>query len=116
MTTIFKAIRSNLIAWLALFVSLGGTSLAASHYVITSTHQIKPSVIRALRGDQGPPGANGLQGPMGPQGAPANEARVRNLESQVRGICSGVNLGYAQASPGSELAWTLIYIKNSGGC
>jgi hypothetical protein len=28
-------IRRNLVAWLALFIALGGTSLAASHYIIT---------------------------------------------------------------------------------
>ena len=32
----------------ALFVALGGTSLAASHSVITSTKQIKPSVLKSL--------------------------------------------------------------------
>lgn len=36
------------ISCLALFVALGGTAIAASHYVITSTSQIKPSVRRAL--------------------------------------------------------------------
>jgi hypothetical protein len=36
------------VACLALFVALGGTAIAASHYVITSTSQIKPSVRSAL--------------------------------------------------------------------
>jgi len=44
-----RAIRGNIIAWLALFVAMGGTSLAASHYVITSTKQIKPSVVKKLK-------------------------------------------------------------------
>jgi hypothetical protein len=39
---IVAGIRGNLVAWLALFVALGGTSLAASHYVINSTKQINP--------------------------------------------------------------------------
>lgn len=41
---------ATVIALVALFVALGGTSIAASRYVITSTSQIKPSVRKALRG------------------------------------------------------------------
>ena len=55
----------------ALFVAAGGAA-AAGHFVITSTSQIKPSVIQALRGKQGlrgPTGAPGTTGAPGPQGA-----------------------------------------------
>jgi hypothetical protein len=38
------------IALLALTVALGGGAIAASRYVITSTGQIKPNVLRAIRG------------------------------------------------------------------
>jgi hypothetical protein len=38
------------IALVAPFVALGGTTLAASRYVITSTGQIKPNVLKAIRG------------------------------------------------------------------
>jgi len=40
---------STIISVLALVVSLGGTAIAADHYIITSTSQIKPSVLRALQ-------------------------------------------------------------------
>jgi hypothetical protein len=46
---IVTAIRRNAVAWLALSVALGGTGIAASQYVITSTTQIKPSALRQLR-------------------------------------------------------------------
>jgi hypothetical protein len=57
-----------LLALVALFVALGGTAVAAKHYLITSTSQIKPSVLKALKGHAGPPGAAGASGAAGPQG------------------------------------------------
>jgi hypothetical protein len=39
-----------LIALLALFVALGGTAIAAKRYVITSTSQIKPSILTKIEG------------------------------------------------------------------
>ena len=72
---ILRAIRGNLVAWLALFVALGGTSFAASHYVINSTRQINPKVLRKLEGRAsgaglaGPTGPAGSQGPKGAEGA-----------------------------------------------
>ena len=65
---ILAAIRGNLVAWLALFVALGGTSLAASHYSINSIHQINPKVLNKLRGKVGKPGAPGAPGLAGAQG------------------------------------------------
>jgi hypothetical protein len=56
-------------ATLALFVALGGTAWAAHHWLLTSTKQIKPSVLRKLRGATGPPGAPGSTGPGGSTGA-----------------------------------------------
>ena len=52
----------------ALFV-VAGTAAAAGHYVITSTDQIKPNVIRALHGNQGARGLQGLTGAQGITGA-----------------------------------------------
>ncbi|HEX3511841.1 MAG TPA: hypothetical protein VHT27_12170 [Solirubrobacteraceae bacterium] len=67
------AVRQNLIAWLALFVALGGTSMAATHYIITSTHQIKPSVLKQLRGAPGARGATGVSGTSGSTGPQGKE-------------------------------------------
>jgi hypothetical protein len=60
---------ATIIASFALFFSLAGTGLAASKYLITSTKQIKPSVLSSLHGSQGPRGPQGVQGAVGPAGA-----------------------------------------------
>jgi hypothetical protein len=74
---------SNIAATLAVFFAMSGGAYAASHYLITSTKQIKPSVLKSLTGKAGPAGpagpagaagagsagAQGAVGPGGPQGA-----------------------------------------------
>lgn len=59
------------IAIAALFFALGGGAMAAvqRHYVITSTKQIKPSVLKKLKGAKGPRGTKGPQGGQGATGA-----------------------------------------------
>jgi hypothetical protein len=57
------------VACLALFVASTGTSIAANHYLITSTKQIKPSVLAKLKGAKGPKGATGATGTVGTAGA-----------------------------------------------
>ena len=59
---------ATVISIVALFFSLGGASLAASHYLITSVSQIKPSVRVQLHGQRGRTGARGIAGPRGPAG------------------------------------------------
>jgi hypothetical protein len=58
-----------ILACLALFVASTGTSIAAGHYLITSTKQIKPSVLTKLKGAKGPAGAKGATGAIGATGA-----------------------------------------------
>src|SRR3954452_10135366 len=61
------------VAWLAALLALAlvtaGTGYAAQKYVITSTKQISPKVLTALKGDKGPAGGKGDQGPKGSQGS-----------------------------------------------
>jgi hypothetical protein len=51
------------VAVAALVVASTGSAIAAKHYLITSTRQISPSVLKQLRG------ATGAQGALGPAGA-----------------------------------------------
>lgn len=63
---------ANVIASLALFFALGGSALAAKHYLVSSTKQIKPSVLAQLRGRSGTPGTPGGSGPTGASGPTGN--------------------------------------------
>src|SRR5256885_12061618 len=56
---------ANVIATLALFFALSGGALAAKHYLINSTKQINPKVLKALKGNRGAKGATGATGPPG---------------------------------------------------
>jgi hypothetical protein len=65
---------SGVLAAVALFFAVAGAgAYAADSYIITSTHQIKPSVLRKLarevRGPRGTAGPDGAQGATGQQGA-----------------------------------------------
>ncbi len=59
---------ATVIATLALVFAMTGGAYAAKKYLITSTKQISPSVLKSLQGKAGAPGSNGAQGPGGPAG------------------------------------------------
>jgi Collagen triple helix repeat (20 copies) len=59
---------ANVVATLALVLSSTGAAVAAQRYLITSTGQISPAVLRALRGHKGRNGKAGATGPVGTRG------------------------------------------------
>jgi hypothetical protein len=68
---------ANVTATLALFFAMSSGAMAAKHYLVNSTKQINPKVLKALKGKEGPPGpkggngangANGKEGPIGKEG------------------------------------------------
>jgi hypothetical protein len=66
---------ANVVATCALVFAMSGGAIAAKHYLLSSTRQISPEVLKALRGKPGVPGPAGVtgspgaQGPAGSQGA-----------------------------------------------
>ncbi|HXB14750.1 MAG TPA: collagen-like protein [Solirubrobacteraceae bacterium] len=61
---------ANVVATLALVFAMTGGAIAAKHYLINSTKQINPKVIKKLEGHTGKTGATGLPGKQGAQGVP----------------------------------------------
>lgn len=73
-------IGSSALKWLlgalVLVIALAGTGYAAQRYVITSTKQISPQVVKSLKGKPGPAGPRGVAGAPGPPGAPGAQGPV----------------------------------------
>jgi hypothetical protein len=60
---------ANITATLALVFAMSGGAYAAKHYLVTSTKQISPSVLKSLTGKNGAAGAPGPAGAAGAAGA-----------------------------------------------
>ena len=112
----FDAIRTRInattvVAVLALVFAMTGGAYAAKKYLITSTKQISPSVLKSLQGKAGAAGANGAQGaagpagPVGPQGA-AGAAGAKGEKGDA---------GSAGA-PGKSVAVAPIVAGSPGEC
>ncbi len=67
---------TNVALTLVLVFAMSGGAYAASKYVISSTKQISPKVLKALKGQAGVAGKQGVAGvagPAGPEGKPGKE-------------------------------------------
>jgi hypothetical protein len=105
-------VRQNIVAWLALFVALTGTGIAASHYTITSAGQIKPSVLKQLRAARG---ATGATGATATQGSPGTEgpAGPRGLKGETGAKGEpGTGEPGPKGEPGTALAYA--HVTKSG--
>jgi hypothetical protein len=96
---------ANVTATLALVFAMSGGALAASHYVINSTKQINPSVLKKLTGKTGKTGANGPAGPTGPGGAigPGGPAGPQGVQGPAG---SAVAYAYVEGKKPASLANT----------
>jgi len=80
---------ANVVATLALVFAMTGGALAASHYLINSTRQINPRVLRALHGKQGPRGRTGpshAYSAVNAAGEPFAKVFVPAGRYEVRGV------------------------------
>jgi hypothetical protein len=87
---------ANVAATIALVLAMSGGAIAATHYLINSTKQINPKVIRKLKGNAGPRGVQGLQGPRGLQGVPGRMGATLESGQTITGSFA------AQGQPGQE--------------
>ena len=78
-TTVKKHLSRSVVVALVLLFTMSGGALAANHYLITSTKQISPKVLKKLKGNAGKKGAKGAQGPTGPQG-PTGATGAKGIE------------------------------------
>ena len=73
-STISKRLTyANVAMTLALVFAMSGGAYAAGKYLITSTKQISPKVLKSLVGKTGPAGKNGANGTNGVNGAPGEK-------------------------------------------
>ncbi|MGA8364494.1 MAG: hypothetical protein WB709_08220 [Solirubrobacteraceae bacterium] len=99
---------ATLIASFALVFAMTGGAYAAKKYLITSTKQISPSVLKQLQGKAGAPGAQGAagaqgaQGPAGAQGAAGSKGDAGSSGSNgVPGVDGKSVTGEAIAAGGA---------------
>ncbi len=83
---------ANVAATLALVFSMTGGALAAKHYLINSTTQINPKVLKKLTGKkgatgsagaQGAPGATGKEGTPGKEGKEGKEGKAGSVPASL---------------------------------
>ncbi len=96
----------GVISTIALVFAMTGGAFAAK-YLITSTNQIKPSVLKKLKGAAGPAGAAGAQGAQGAAGAngtngtngtDGTSAKTKAFVG-VKGSCTEGGIEVESASP-----------------
>jgi hypothetical protein len=118
---------ANIVATLALVFAMTGGAVAANHYLVSSTKQIKPSVLKKLKGNTGAKGATGLQGaqgaqggagPAGPAGSAVAFAHV-TADSEPKAMLDATTSknisAVSEPTPGIYCISTTVPIKNAVG-
>jgi hypothetical protein len=99
---------ANITSTLALVFAMSGGAFAASHYLISSTKQISPKVLKKLKGNRGKTGVTGAPGATGATGAigatGAGGATGASGKEGPRGPSTAFNTNSGE----SILEWPLI--------
>jgi hypothetical protein len=110
---------ANVTATLALVFAMSGGALAANHYLITSTKQVSPKVLKKLTGKAGKAGTNGangaagatgitgaqgLQGKEGPQGKTGEKGQTGEAGTTVAYADFNSSGGIQETSPAKNLS------------
>jgi Collagen triple helix repeat (20 copies) len=102
---------ANVMATLAFFFALTGGAVAAKHYLVTSTKQISPKVLKALKGNKGAAGVTGTtgatgkegtqgkEGPQGREGAPGKEGKPGEAGKEGPPGKDGAVAGFSASHP-----------------
>lgn len=93
--TLKRVTPATVLAVIALVFAMTGGAIAAKKYLITSTNQISPSVLKKLTGKPGPVGPAGSAGKAGANGA--NGTNGTNGEKGEEG-----ETGFTQVIPPGE--------------
>ena len=83
---------ANVAATLALVFAMSGGAIAAKHYLINSTSQINPKVLKKLKGKAGKTGATGKTGAAGAQGSAGSKGETGPAGPLVTTLPSGKTL------------------------
>src|SRR4051794_21016891 len=103
---------ANVVATLALLFAMSGGALAAKHYLISSTSQISPKVLKQLKkpgargatgsaGAAGPAGAAGAAGGAGAKGEPGAEGQ-QGAEGKEGKLAGNTPRWHATSEAGTE--------------
>jgi hypothetical protein len=93
MTSIRKHLNyANVVATLALLFAMSGGALAASHYLINSTAQINPQVLKKLRGHSG-------KGGQAPSVLPSGQSESGDYGLRVINPGTGGGIGLSVSFP-----------------
>jgi hypothetical protein len=114
---------ANVVATMALVFAMGGSAIAAKHYLITSTGQISPKVLKKLEarlahnlkpGAAGKQGATGKEGAVGKEGlsmlSTAEQATLKTVLPYLKYVASGVG-----GKPTIQFSGANVQIVNGAG-